>query len=233
MPTGTQQRLKCLGLRDKHISSLLLCLFLILPASASSIEVPMPGLSDDGVMPSTKQRIWVSSVGDGFRSGSRNVGLSAGASYGMLVFGSNERHHLALVSASCGRMVGGVIGKHHWYGGNIELRAEVFSGAQFNATTRGLVGLTPHIRYHIATGTRLVPYLDAGAGISLTEIRGPDLGGAFQFNLQTMIGANYFVKNDISIDIAVQYLHISSSAISMPNNGVNTLGCFLGIHFFF
>lgn len=46
-------------------------------------------------------------------------------------------------------------------------------------------------------------------------------------------GANYFVKDDLSINIAMQYLHLSSSAISMPNNGVNIVGCFLGVQWFF
>ena len=180
-----------------------------------------------------QSKIWNSGVGEGFRAGTQVVGLNAGATYGILIFGGEERHHLSLMSVSYGQIIGGVKGAHKWYRGNLELRAELFGGAQFNSETRGITGVTPHIRYHFATGTRLIPYIDAGAGLSVTEIRGQDLGGVFQFNLQALTGVNYFVKDDLSINIAMRYLHVSSASIYCPNNGVNTVGGFLGLQWFF
>ena len=165
-------------------------------------------------------------------SGPRRAGGRRDA-YGMFMLGGSERHHLALLSASYGLVIGNVIGKGNWYQGNLEFRAELFGGAQVNSMTRGITGLTPHLRYHFITGTRIVPYIDAGVGVVLTEIRGEDLGGVFQFNEQGIIGLDYFIGDKMSVNLALQYLHVSSAGIYMPNDGVNTLGCFLGLNWFF
>jgi len=223
---------------EKYVYGFLLCLLLFIPFSVSAADTApfsdsdLPGKRQNTVFP-LKPDIWRSGVGEGFRAGTQVVGLNAGATYGLLIFGGEERHHLALVSVSYGQMIGDVKGAGKWYHGNWEFRAELFGGAQYNSEIRGLAGVTQHIRYHFATGTRFVPYVDIGAGLSVTEIREPDLGGAFQFNEQAIIGVNYFLKDNLSINIATQYLHVSSASIYMPNNGVNTVGCFLGVQWFF
>jgi len=226
---------------ERYLCGFLLCLSLIIPTSVGA--QPAAGYQDFPAIQALfetgktdtfiKQDIWISNVGEGFRRGTQVASISAGAAYGVLIFGGEERHHLSLISASYGQMIGGVQGMDKWYRGNWEIRAEIFGGAQFNSETCALAGITPHIRYHFATGTRLIPYFDLGAGLSLTEIRGPDLGGAFEFNLQAVTGFNYFIKDNLSINIAMQYLHLSSASICMPNNGVNTVGCFLGVQWFF
>jgi lipid A 3-O-deacylase len=195
-------------------------------------ESDLPDKPQNAAFPH-KPDIWQSSIGGGFRDGTQVVGLTTVMAYGILVFGGEERHHLSLISVSYGQMIGDVIGIGKWYRGNWEFRAELFGGIQVNSEACTLVGLAPHLRYNFATGTRLVPYLDVGGGLSLTEIRAPDLGDAFQFNEQAIIGVNYFVKDNLSVNIGMQYLHLSSAAISMPNNGVNTVGCFLGVQWLF
>jgi lipid A 3-O-deacylase len=223
---------------EKSTCGILLCLLLFIPCSAFSADTA-PFSKDslpDKLQNTTfrmQTKIWNSGVGEGFRSGTQVVGLSAGATYGILIFGGEERHHLSLISASYGQIIGDVRGADKWYRGNLELRVELFGGAQFNSETRGITGVTQHVRYHFATGTRLIPYIDAGVGLSVTEIRGQDLGGAFQFNEQAIIGVNYFVKDNLSINIAMQYFHVSSASIYWPNNGVNTVGGFLGMQWFF
>ncbi len=187
---------------------------------------------EDGAF-SKKPGIFLSGIGEGFRTGTKVVDLSFGVTQGLEIFGSEVRHDLGLISVSYGQMIGKVKGVGQWYQGNWELRAELFGGAQFNPDTRSVFGLTPHLRYNFATGTRLIPYLDVGAGVSLTEIREPDLGGAFQFNLQAVTGANYFVRDDLSVNIGIQYLHLSSLNINQPNNGLNTLGFYLGVQWYF
>ena len=94
--------------------------------------------------------------------------LEAGASAGIAAFGGQVSHDLALVSLSYGHMLGPVKGAGHWYRGNWELRAEVFAGAEFSPGTTWGVGLTPHLRYDFATGTRWVPFADIGAGVTAT-----------------------------------------------------------------
>lgn len=212
--------------------------FLFIPFSASatdSVFFPNSDLSDkhqNTVFP-MQSNIWHSGVGDGFRAGTQVLDLTVGVAYGVLMFGGEERHHLSLISVSYGQMIGDVKGTDKWYRGNWELRVELFGGTQINSETCALIGVTQHLQYNFATGTRFVPYVDIGAGITLTGIRAPDLGAPYQFNEQAIIGVGYFVKDNLSINIAMQYLHISSAGIYTPNNGVNTVGCFLGVQWFF
>jgi len=217
---------------------LLVLLFLSMPLSVCA-EGNMAVRGGDTDMPqagenvSDKKSVWQDGVGEGFRHGTKIFGTSAGLNYGVLAFGGTEKHNLALSSISYGMIVGGVQGAGRWYQGNWEIRGELFGGAQFNADTRWLVGLAPHLRYNFSFGTRFVPYIDFGGGIMLQEIRAPDLGGTFQFNLQGVVGTNYFFRDDMAISLEGRYIHISSASTSQPNYGVNTVGAFLGINLFF
>jgi len=68
-----------------------------------------------------------------------------------------------------GDSIGGQKLESQWHRGNFESRLEFFGGMQFypNVDTDGwFIGLTPHLRYDFATGTRWIPFVDAGAGVS-------------------------------------------------------------------
>src|SRR5207237_1378837 len=86
------------------------------------------------------ETIWEHGVGEGFRSSTQSMGLSAGATYGVAAFGGHGPHDLALLSLTCGHMIGRVRSEAHWYRGNPEFRVELFSGAQFAPRREWLVG---------------------------------------------------------------------------------------------
>lgn len=186
-----------------------------------------------GLQSGAGRDIWVRGVGEGFRRGAQSLTLSAGGAYGLTAFGSQESHDLALGSVTYGVILDNTVGRGHWYGGNFELRAELFGGVQFSPRGEWLVGLTPHLRYDFATGSRWVPYLDVGAGISGTSIRGPDLGGPFQFNLGAAVGLERFVADNVAVTLQAGYFHMSSAGIYEPNTGVNCVTGMVGVGFFF
>lgn len=183
--------------------------------------------------PTNNESIWEHGVGDGFRCGAQSLTLSAGAGYGISGFGSEQSHDLALGSVTYGRMLADPMGRSHWYAGNLELRVELFGGEQFSPSREWVVGVTPHIRYNLATGTRWVPYIDGGAGVSATSIRHPDLGGVFEFNLQAALGVQRFLTDRTALTIEADYLHLSSAGIYSPNLGVNCVMGMIGVSFFF
>ena len=173
----------------RHISSILAFVYMMIAPSVFAGETPRNWTNDTSaesasILELGNPGIWITGVGEGFRSRTQTLGVNAGIGYGVLIFGGGERHHLSLLSVSYGRMIGSVKGADSWYRGNLELRAEILGGVQFNSETSWLIGLTPHVRYHFATGTPWVPYVDFGVGITSTGIRAPDLGGSFEFNLQ-------------------------------------------------
>jgi opacity protein-like surface antigen len=111
--------------------------------------------------------------------------------------------------------------------------AEFFGGLQFYPNSRYFVGLTPLIRYNFATGSRWVPFVDAGADLSATNINGPDLTGTFQFNLQGGVGTHYFLNDRTALTVQYRWLHFSNADIHEPNYGVNTQEFLVGASWFF
>ncbi len=197
-----------------------------------------PGPADPTVRPpeefsTPSAGIWNDEVGGGFRSSVQTISLEVAEATSVRIFGSTQPHELALASLSYGHMLGGVKGEDRWYRGNWEIRAELFAGAQFYPSADWLVGLTPHLRYNFATGTRWIPFVDAGAGVSATEIGPPDLSGTFEFNLQANLGMQWFMRDDLALSLQVGYLHISDAGIHHPNDGVNCVKVMAGINWFF
>jgi hypothetical protein len=177
--------------------------------------------------------IWQNGIGAGFMPGIQSVSFETGAGYGVKILGSEQHHDLALASLSYGYMLGSTEGEGHWYRGNWELRAELFSGAQFSPTDDWLVGLAPHLRYNFATGTRWIPFIDAGGGVSATSIGPPDLSHYFEFNLQGAAGVRWFIRDNVALTIEARYLHMSCARISTPNLGLNNVNGMVGISWFF
>jgi lipid A 3-O-deacylase len=177
--------------------------------------------------------LWQGGVGDGFRSTAQSLSLEAGASAGFAALGGRLAHDLALVSLSYGHILGPVRGDGHWYRGNWELRGELFTGAEFSPGSTWGIGLTPHLRYDFATGTRWVPFADIGAGVTATGERAPDLGGAFEFNLQAGTGIHWFVRDNLAVTVEARYLHVSSAGLYHPNLGLNTVAGLVGVTWFF
>jgi hypothetical protein len=151
----------------------------------------------------------------------------------MAKLGSTQAHDLALISATYGHMLGPVRGEGRWYCGNCEWRIELFAGGQYSPENEWLVGLTPHLRYDFATGTRWIPFLDVGAGVTATSIDHPDLGGTFEFNLQAGLGVHRFVRDNLAVTAEARYMHISCAGIDKPNHGLNDVIGMIGLTWFF
>lgn len=179
------------------------------------------------------ESIWVDGIGYGFRRGLYQAGGAIGAGFGTKVMGSKESHDLASGSANVGWVFTGVIAPGKWYGGNLELLVEVFGGWQFNPNSRYFVGLTPFLRYNFATGSRWVPFVEFGAGLSATSIDGCDLTGTFQFNLQPGAGVHYFLNDRTALTLQYRWLHFSNAGIREPNRGTNTQMFQIGVNWFF
>jgi lipid A 3-O-deacylase len=179
-------------------------------ASASALTL---GSADKG--------LWDAGVGEGFRSSTRTLSFEVAAAKGFAVFGGSREHDLALTSLSYGHMWGHTVGEDHWYRGNWELRLELFGGVEFSPKHEWLMGVTPHLRYNFATGTRFVPFIDAGAGATATSIGPPDLSNVFEFNLQATGGIHYFVRENLAVTLEARFLHMSCAGITSPNRGVN------------
>lgn len=177
--------------------------------------------------------IWENGTGRGFFPTVQTFSLEAGVAPGVAAFGSKQAHDLALLSLAYGHMLGDVKGEGHWYRGNFEGRLELFGGGQYSPSSQWIIGLTPHLRYNFSTGTRWIPFFDAGAGVTATGIGKPDLSGTFEFNLQAATGVRWILCDEMALTAEVRYLHMSCAGIHHPNLGANNVPFMIGVTWFF
>lgn len=162
-----------------------------------------------------------------------DIGAAVGVGLGHSILGSSSGHDFALSKFHMGRPLTEVVGTNHWYRGAVEFLGEVTVGAQFNPRTAYLVAFTPVVRYELATGTRLTPFVDAGAGIGATDIGSPDLSSTFQFNLQAGWGLRWRWSRRTAVTLQYRFLHVSNAGLRRPNLGVNSSVLYVGISRFF
>ena len=96
-----------------------------------------------------------------------------------------------------------------------------------------ILGLTPHLRYNFATGTRWIPFLDGGAGLTATGIGRPDLSSTFEFNIQGGVGVHWLMSDHWALTAEARYFHVSDAELTSPNYGVNGVMGMVGITRFF
>ncbi|MGZ5507092.1 MAG: acyloxyacyl hydrolase [Limisphaerales bacterium] len=182
---------------------------------------------------SVRDCVWDDDVGNGFRKHAVEAGIVAGGGVGLRVFGGTEDHNIALGTVHVGTMLSGPVAKNHFWCGNFELLGDFFGGEQFNSRTAFVIGLAPILRYNFATGTSFVPFIGGGAGVSLTDIRHPDLSTDFEFNVQVSTGVHWFFKPNVAATLEGRWMHLSNAGIDSPNDGVNTSMLLIGMDWFF
>jgi lipid A 3-O-deacylase len=216
--------------RSRFLLALMLVIF---SASMPSSAVAESPLKPEPGNPSQQSSIWKTDVGSGFKKNIKNVGLTAGTGFGLEILGSGQAHQLALVYAHTGWMATDVVYKDHWYEGNLELWGEIFGGGQSHPESAGVIGLTIGPRYCFITHSRWVPFIDAGAGVTGTDIGEPDLSTEFQFNVQVGGGTHYFFMDNFALTMQIRGIHISNAYIKRPNRGANAILFLIGATYFF
>jgi opacity protein-like surface antigen len=121
-----------------------------------------------------------------------------------------------------------------WFKGNLELVGEGFAGAVFEGRGSYISGITAWLRYNfVPENWRLVPFAQAGMGLTFTDANKIVVGETFNFNLELGAGVRYFVSQNWSVNLEYRYQHISNANISRNNLGINAHGPMLGVSYFF
>jgi opacity protein-like surface antigen len=169
------------------------------------------------------------SFADRFRKGSRDAALSLGVGFGTRAVGNTEQHDLTLAAAELGWVVRD---RSHDDGSRIgswEVVGVLFGGAERNLTREEVVGGAALLRFNVATRGSWVPFVNAGAGIAYTEIRGTDLSTDFQFTVQAGGGAHRRVAEKLALTLQYRWVHLSNADLEKPNNGVDSSTLFVGL----
>lgn len=122
-----------------------------------------------------------------------------------------------------------------WLRGNFEVAGEGFGGGLFEGTGSFVAGFTGWLRYNFVPqpNSRLVPYAQAGGGLTATDLDRRILGQDFNFNLGLGAGLRYLISRHWSLNLEYRYQHISNANLSRRNIGINANGPLLGISYLF
>ncbi len=135
--------------------------------------------------------------------------------------------------AQLGYMLGDV-GDHGLWSGNFEGLVEGFGQTIHRGRGNYMTGGTLLLRYNVVPSHwRLVPYFQAGAGITLTDADRNVLGQTFNFNLNLGLGVRYFVSSNCSVNGEFRYQHISNAGMAERNLGIDAQGGVLSVSWFF
>lgn len=121
-----------------------------------------------------------------------------------------------------------------FFRGNFEVVGEGFGSGIFAGAGSYIAGLTLWARYNfVRPGCRLVPYLQAGAGLVSTDIDRGIVGQPFNFNLDLGAGFRWFIRPQWALNLEYRYQHISNANTGKRNLGINAQGPILGVSYLF
>lgn len=218
--------------QGKLLPSTLLMTILLMWAQQASMaadpEAPSPGtpsapppvLSQSGQV----ERIHV---------GLLEIGMMAGYGKAMLIGATqDDRRQYAILNPRFGVFLTDVMGRVP-YKGSVELIAEPIGMFQFEPKQLYAVGLSALVRYNFWTGSKIIPFLDAGAGVMGTNFGPPEQGSIFNFQLQAGAGLHIFVKRGLALTLQYRLHHISNAGTADPNRGINSNIFLAGLSIFY
>jgi len=94
-----------------------------------------------------------------------------------------------------------------------------------------MAGVTPLLVYNFKNYEKLTPYVEAGAGLVMTNLDPKGFGGDWGFTPQLGIGFRYSVKDGQFIKFFYRYHHISNGGLKVPNKSIDSNFFFVGYSF--
>lgn len=120
--------------------------------------------------------------------------------------------------------------------GNLEVLVEPLFAQFTQPTSAQLAGGSFVLKYNFLSFGRWIPFWDAGAGLSWTNLVFPHLpeeSESMNFVLQTGPGVQYLLTPRVSLTAGVRFSHISNADIGERNAGLNAVLPYAGLSWFF
>jgi len=122
--------------------------------------------------------------------------------------------------------------------GNLEAIVDVSSSYVTNGFGSTIVGGGVLLRYNLVVPQwEFVPYVQAGGGIVYTDaykdLSQEAIGQSLEFTPQASIGVHCRAGASWAIDVEAMYHHISNANLAARNLGINAVGGFIGLTWFF
>ena len=175
-----------------------------------------------------------SPVENHFRSGGIEATAGEGIMFSPFVATLNRPTlNYELTEFQLGYMLTPVRGSCFWRG-NVEVVGSAFGGPIVEGRGSYVAGATAWLRYNFVPHLKkFVPFVQAGAGLTTTDLDRRVEGQDFNFNLNLGVGVRYFVSPNWSVNLEYRYQHISNDNLSAHNLGVNAEGPMLSVSYYF
>lgn len=80
---------------------------------------------------------------------------------------------------------------------------------------------------------RIYPYLEGGLGLNYFTLQTREQSTQFNFSETIGAGINYFLKENLSLNLGYRYQHLSNASIKRPNKGIDSQGFIFGVSFYY
>lgn len=165
--------------------------------------------------------------------GRTDVGLAGGLS-----ISHDTSHHLGTVTGfellpHVGYVLADAMGPG-WLRGNLEVLLEptlVYFDAKDGSATVG--GASANVRWIFSGGGRFRPYLEAGAGVLLGEMRFRQTDCDVNYLLQGGPGLLVTLSERTALTVGYRFQHVSNADSCHFNVGINSSAFVVGVSYFF
>ena len=199
-----------------------------------AVLVALPGFgSKNGAADAADQPAEFDSA---FGFGKQSLGISAGHGLALPVGGTDspqlEDIQFLYVTPRWGIGLTDPLGGRSWYRGNFEFLLEGTFLYNFEPKPGIAGGLSPMVRYNFLTGSRFIPFLQAGAGVIALDADLERQSDGLSFILQSGLGFHFFLSQRTALTGEWRFHHISNASIHDKNAGINSSLFMLGVTFF-
>ena len=199
--------------------------------------IALPGLAlknDEAVAANTADQ--PGTYDSAFGYGKQSLGISGGYGLALPVGGTDapelEDIEFVYVTPRWGVGITDPLGGSSWYRGNFELLLEGTFLYMLEPKSGIAGGIAPGLRYNFLTGTRVIPFLQAGVGFIALDADLARQSDGLNFILQTGLGLHYFITQRSALTGEWRFHHISNASIHDKNAGINSSLFMLGLTFF-
>ena len=88
-------------------------------------------------------------------------------------------------------------------------------------------------KHNFITGTRFVPFVEMGLGLSQNNWHIYECQSHFEFIVQGGVGCQYFITDDWALSVEARIHHMSNAGMTSPNPGLNDIMLTAGVSRFF
>ena len=169
-----------------------------------------------------------------FQKGLFETSLGSGAMFSPFITGMNRpKLDYTVTEVQFGYMLTDAAGPA-FLRGNCEIAGSLFGGGIFEGEGTYVSGTTIWLRYNfVPRNSRFAPYMEGGAGLTLTDLNRQIENQNFNFNLNLGAGVRCFFARSWSLNLEARFQHISNANMSSRNVGVNAFGPVLSVSYFF